>query len=141
MSRQVARRRTARRAPRAVESTLRQQLAVKRGVGSVIDKLMNYVRTVLWTLRMAQKPDPKEFKITAKLLIGLTFTVGFYAFLVSLIRLLVFAGRPGATPLARIPPPASYIVAGIVAATVIGIGVYLYISFRKTVKETTRRRV
>ncbi len=115
--------------------------SVSRKTMSIIDKLASYLRLVAWTLRVAQKPNPREFKITAKMILGLTFTIGLYAFLISLIRLFVFAGRPGSMPLARIPPPASYILAGIIAAIMIGIGVYLYISFRKTVKEESRRKV
>jgi len=114
---------------------------VSKRATSLFERLLSYIRLVAWTLRVAQKPSPREFKLAAKMILILTFGVGLYAFLMSLVRLLAFAGRPGGMPLAKIPPTAGIVIAGVIAAIVIGIVVYMYFSIRKTVKEEARRRV
>jgi len=100
-----------------------------------IDKLISYLSLVKWILKVAQRPTPDQLKTTAKVTLIMVLVVGMYAFIISLIRYIVFMR----STLVTLPPPYNYILVGVIAGSCIGIGLFVYLSLRRTVKSRERR--
>ncbi|NPA24102.1 MAG: hypothetical protein GXO23_07395 [Crenarchaeota archaeon] len=118
----------------------RQQVATQRSSGTsifrrAIDKLISYLSLVKWILKVAQRPTPDQLKTTAKVTLIMVLVVGMYAFIMSLIRYIVFMRGT----LVTLPPPYNYILIGVIAGSCVGILLFVYLSLRRTVKSRERR--
>ncbi len=106
----------------------------KGSLWKIFEKLVSYLSLVKWILKVAQRPTSDQLKTTAKMTLIMVLVVGIYAFILSLIRYVVFMRGTIIT----LPPPYSYILVGVIAGSCIGVLAFVYLSLRKTVK--SRRR-
>ncbi len=106
----------------------------KSSIAKIFDKLVTYLSLVKWILKVAQRPTSDQLKTTAKMTLIMVLIIGIYAFIVSLVRYLVFMRGSIVT----LPPPYNYILIGVIAGACIGVLIFVYISLRRTVKSRGR---
>ena len=88
-------------------------------------KLIELIKSAIWVVSMATKPDRSDYMSVAKLGILLTLGVGIYAFILSIIRYLLFT--PGA--IASLPYPLNTIIPIVIATLLFLIVLYLIKTF------------
>ncbi len=109
------------------------QEAAKKKIGSrarsLVEKILHYIRLIIWILSTAQKPSKDQLKTSSRVTLIMILVVGSYAFIMSLLRYVIFGGH-----FVVLPPPYNYILVAVTVGALVGLGVYLYWSIGKAVK-------
>ncbi len=98
-------------------------------IRTLIDKLVYYIKLMVWILSSAQKPTRDQLRTSSRMTLIMILAVGTYAFVFSLLRYVVFGGH-----FVSLPYPYNLILVGVTAGALVGLGVYLYWSIGKAVK-------
>ena len=98
-------------------------------VRAIVDKLVHYFKLMIWILSSAQKPTRDQLRTSSRMTLIMILAVGTYAFVFSLLRYVVFGGH-----FVSLPYPYNFVLVGVTAGALVGLGVYLYWSIGKAVK-------